>query len=120
MKTYYTYILTNTSNSTIYIGVTNNIIRRMFEHKNHLVPGFTDRYNCTKLVYYQEFADINEAISKEKSLKGKVRKKKIELIELNNPKWKDLSDGWGIPVMSHEKQEEYRKNLTYFNKTQGI
>ena len=120
MKTYYTYILTNTSNSTIYIGVTNNIVRRMFEHKNHLVPGFTDRYNCTKLVYYQEFADINEAISREKSLKGKLRKKKIELIELNNPEWHDLSDGWGISVMSHEKQDEYRRNLTDFNKTQGI
>lgn len=116
MKTYYTYILTNKSNSTIYIGVTNNIVRRMFEHKNHLVPGFTDKYNCTKLVYCEEFADINKAIAREKSLKGKLRKKKIELIELNNPEWNDLSDGRGISVMNPEEQKAYRINLIDFNK----
>ena len=83
--------MSNESNSTIYIGITNNINRRVFEHKNKLIEGFTKRYNITKLVYVEETSDVYSAISREKQLKGWTRKKKNELIESINPEWKDLS-----------------------------
>ena len=84
------YIMTNASNEVFYIGVTGNIIRRVYEHKNKLIDGFTKRYNLTKLVYYEMFDDITNAITREKQLKGGSRKKKIELIKAFNPKWEDL------------------------------
>jgi len=93
MENYYVYIMTNKSR-TLYIGVTNDLIRRVYEHKNHLIEGFTKKYQITKLVYYEETNDIQEAISREKQLKGWLRKKKIDLIESINPDWQDLSDGW--------------------------
>ncbi|MCX5867579.1 MAG: GIY-YIG nuclease family protein [Proteobacteria bacterium] len=93
MENYYIYIMTNKSR-TLYIGVTNDLIRRVYEHKNHLIEGFTKKYQITKLVYYEETNDIQEAISREKQLKGWLRKKKIDLIESINPDWQDLSDGW--------------------------
>jgi putative endonuclease len=90
MKNYFVYIMSNHS-KTLYTGVTNNLLRRVYEHKNKLIEGFTNKYNITKLVYYEQFFDIREAISKEKQIKGWLRKKKIDLIESKNPKWLDLS-----------------------------
>jgi putative endonuclease len=87
---YFVYIMTNKS-GTLYTGVTNNLERRIYEHKHHLVKGFTNKYNIDKLVYFEETSDINAAISREKQIKGWLRKKKIALIESLNPGWKDLS-----------------------------
>ncbi len=78
----------------MYIGVTNNIERRLFEHKNKTVKGFTSRYNIDKLVYFEQFTDINEAIKREKQLKKWNRQWKIDLIEKNNAEWKDLAGDW--------------------------
>ena len=88
---YFVYIMTNKS-GTLYTGVTNNLERRIYEHKHHLVKGFTNKYNIDKLVYFEETNDINAAISREKQIKGWLRKKKIALIESMNPDWKDLSE----------------------------
>lgn len=93
MNQYYVYIMTNKS-KTLYTGVTNNLNRRVYEHKNKLLPGFTAKYNITKLVYYEIFNDINQAISREKQIKGWLRQKKIDLIESLNSEWNDLSEGW--------------------------
>lgn len=90
MNQYYVYIMTNKSR-TLYIGVTNNLRKRVFEHKHHLVKGFTNKYNITKLIYYEITNDIEAAIIREKQIKGWLRKKKIALIESVNPEWKDLS-----------------------------
>ena len=90
MKDYYVYILTNNS-KTLYIGVTNNLERRIYEHKNKLFEGFSKKYNLTKLVYYEATSDVNAAIKREKQLKNWRREWKISLIERVNPEWKDLS-----------------------------
>ena len=91
---YYTYILSNKTNSVVYVGVTNNLERRIYEHKNKLIEGFTSKYNVNKLVYYVSSNDIKEAIAYEKRIKGWVRRKKNELIMSFNPEWKDLSEQW--------------------------
>ena len=88
---YFVYIMTNKS-GTLYTGVTNNLERRIYEHQQHLVKGFTNKYKIEKLVYFEETNDINAAISREKQIKGWLRKKKIALIESMNPGWKDLSE----------------------------
>jgi putative endonuclease len=93
MKQYYVYIITNRS-KTLYTGVTNDLMRRVYEHKNKMVDGFTKKYNITKLVYYEETDDVQAAIAREKQIKGWLRKKKMALIESVNPEWKDLSEGW--------------------------
>jgi len=90
MKTYYVYIMTNARNTVLYTGVTGNISRRMFEHKNHLIDGFTKKYNVTKLVYAEQHAGIEDAIRREKQIKGGSRKKKIDLIMKINPNFNDL------------------------------
>ena len=90
-RQYYVYILTNRSNNVLYIGVTNDLIRRIFEHKNKLVEGFTKKYNLWKLVYYEATNDIESAINREKQLKNWHRGWKINLIDQFNPDWKDLS-----------------------------
>lgn len=90
MKQYYVYILASKKNGTLYIGVTNNLARRVYEHKEGLIEGFTKKYNVKRLVYYEITYDINEAIKREKALKKWLRKWKIELIEKMNPEWKDL------------------------------
>jgi len=90
MKTYYVYILASKRNGTLYIGVTNNLIRRVYEHKNDLINGFTKKYKVHMLVYYEHANDIYSAIQREKSLKKRERKWKIELIETMNPDWHDL------------------------------
>jgi putative endonuclease len=87
---YYVYVLTNDTR-TPYTGVTNNPIRRMFEHKHHLVPGFSAKYNVTQLVYVESTIDVKAAISREKQIKGWARQKKIALIDEANPTWLDLS-----------------------------
>ena len=92
MKQSYVYIMTNPSNTVLYIGVTNNLTRRVFEHKEKVVDGFTKKYNVTKLVYFEVFEDITEAIKREKQLKAGSRAKKIALIEANNPLCRDLYD----------------------------
>ena len=89
-KNYYVYILTNKINTVLYIGVTDNIKRRVYEHKSKVVPGFTSRYNLTKLVYYEIFEDTLSAITREKQLKGWIRIKKENLIYSFNPEWEDL------------------------------
>ena len=93
-KQYYVYILTNKFNNVLYIGITNNLARRMFEHKNKLVEGFTDRYNLRKLVFYEVTPDVESAINREKQLKNWHRDWKINLITQVNPGWKDLSEGF--------------------------
>ena len=90
----YIYIITNKYNSVLYIGVTSNLPKRIWEHKNKVVDGFTKDYNLTKLVYYEVFELITNAIEREKYLKGKTRKYKQELIKNFNPEWKDLSLDW--------------------------
>jgi putative endonuclease len=91
MNEYFVYIVTNKSNKVLYIGVTNNLERRMFEHKNKMINGFTKKYNLTKLVYFQETSDVRSAIEREKQLKNWHRDCKIKLITDFNPEWKDLS-----------------------------
>jgi putative endonuclease len=91
MKQYWIYILTNFNNKVLYIGITNNLQRRIYEHKKKMIKGFTERYNLSKLVYFEEFTSVADAIAAEKRLKGWLRMKKITLIESKNPKWTDLS-----------------------------
>ena len=86
----FVYLMTNKLHTVIYFGVTSNLVNRVYAHKNKLVEGFSKKYNLTKLVYYEVFEDIVEAIRREKKLKGGARMKKIELIEKNNPKYNDL------------------------------
>ena len=90
-KNYYVYIITNCKNTVLYIGVTNNLERRVYEHKNKLIEGFSKRYNLNKLVYFEYLQDIIVAIEREKQLKGWIRSKKISLIESVNPNWNDLA-----------------------------
>ena len=95
MKKYYVYIMASKSR-VLYTGVTNNLERRVYEHKNKLVEGFTSKYNITQLVHYEETNDVHVAIAREKQIKGWLRSKKITLIESVNPQWKDLSLEWYI------------------------
>ena len=88
---YFVYILTNKRNGTLYIGVTNDLTGRTYTHKEKLAAGFTKKYNVTRLVHYERFGDIREAIAREKQIKGWSRKKRIALIESSNPTWQDLA-----------------------------
>ena len=90
MKDYYVYILASKQNGTLYIGVTNNLLKRVSEHKNNLVEGFTKKYNVHNLVYYEKYNDIHCAITREKQIKKWERQWKINLIEKSNPDWIDL------------------------------
>jgi putative endonuclease len=85
MKTYYVYLLVNLQNNVIYTGITSNLTKRTFEHRNKLIDGFTKKYNVTKLVYFEQFSDPESAISREKQIKAGSRNKKIGLITKNNP-----------------------------------
>ncbi len=91
-ESYYVYLLTNWNNKVLYTGVTNDLARRVYEHKNKFVDGFTSKYNVNKLVYFEETNDIHVAIEREKQIKGWIRVKKDRLVESFNPKWHDLSD----------------------------
>ena len=90
-KTYFVYILSNLLDTVLYIGVTNDLTRRVLEHKEEKIEGFTKRYHVHKLVYFEETSDIYSALSREKQLKGRTRAKKVALIEKENPEWKDLA-----------------------------
>jgi len=91
---YYTYILTNWNNKVMYVGMTNNLERRMYEHKNKLADGFTKKYNVDKLVYFENSGNVQDAIAREKGIKGWTRSKKDALVSESNPQWNDLSAGW--------------------------
>ncbi len=95
MKQYYVYIMTNLS-GTLYTGVTNNLQRRVDEHRSGLAPGFTSKYRIMHLVFFETTNNVKEAIAREKEIKGWLRKKKIALIESVNPEWKDLAADWGL------------------------
>ena len=90
MKRMYVYIMTNDKNGTLYVGVTNNLVRRVYEHKHKIIKGFTSRYELSKLVYYEIYDDELTAIQREKTLKRYLRNWKKDLIEQNNPDWNDL------------------------------
>jgi putative endonuclease len=91
---YTVYILTNKANTVFYTGVTSDLEGRVYDHKNETFKGFTEKYKCHKLVYYEEYQWIQYAIAREKQLKAGSRQKKIDLIVAINPSWGDLSDGW--------------------------
>jgi len=93
-KNYFVYIITNRMRGVLYTGITNDLVRRVYEHKKKLVPGFTTKYNLTRLVFFEDTVDVSAAIAREKQIKGWLRKKKIDLIELQNPRWQDLSEEW--------------------------
>ncbi|MBE7551024.1 MAG: GIY-YIG nuclease family protein [Anaerolineales bacterium] len=93
-QSYYVYLLTNWNDQVIYVGVTNNLERRLYEHKHKLVQGFTAKYNVNKLVYFEETPDVNAALYREKEIKKWRREKKNNLVTSMNPEWQDLSEGW--------------------------
>jgi putative endonuclease len=93
-KTYYVYIMANFTNTVLYTGMTNDLYRRVLEHKSKKNDGFTKRYHVTKLVYFEEASNPAKAIAREKQIKGWVRRKKIALFEEVNPEWNDLSEDW--------------------------
>jgi putative endonuclease len=93
-KTYYVYLLTNWNNKVMYVGMTNNLKRRVYEHKHKLIKGFTAKYNVNKLVYFEQTSDVRAAIAREKEIKKWRREKKNRLVEKANPEWKDLSTEW--------------------------
>ncbi len=93
VKLYYTYIMSSPG-GTLYTGVTNNLINRVIAHKENSLPGFTKKYNIIRLVYYEKSPSIRSAIAREKEIKGWKRKKKIALIESQNPKWIDMAEDW--------------------------
>lgn len=93
-KQYYTYIITNKRNTVLYTGVTNNLRRRLYEHRNFMTPGFSRKYRCNKLVYFESSPSVEAAIAREKQIKSGSRKKKIVLIESINPEWVDISVEW--------------------------
>ena len=91
MKAYFVYIMTNKGCSTLYTGMTNGLVKRVSQHRRREIPGFTSRYNTNRLIYYEQFNDVRDAIAREKQIKGWSRRKKEELIETKNPKWEDLA-----------------------------
>ena len=90
--------MTNKNNTVIYTGVTSNLLKRVYQHKTKIKKGFTAKYNCDKLVYFEEFNDINQAIKREKQLKAGNRKYKDSLINYKNPEWLDLAEGWVFQI----------------------
>jgi putative endonuclease len=96
-RRFWVYIMSSKS-GTLYTGMTNSLDRRVFEHKHHLVPGFTAKYDCNRLVWFDEWSDVRSAIAREKQIKGWTRAKKIELIQTLNPHWNDLAENWGAQM----------------------
>jgi putative endonuclease len=96
-KRFWVYIMSSDS-GTLYAGITNSLDRRVFEHKHHLVRGFTAKYDCDRLVWFEEWSDARSAIAREKQVKGWTRAKKIGLIETLNPHWNDLAENWGAQM----------------------
>jgi len=95
-RSYYVYLLTNWNNKVMYVGVTNDLARRVYEHKSKVVPGFTEKYNVGKLVYFEETSDVQAALTREKEIKKWRREKKDALVTDANPEWRDLSEDLGI------------------------
>jgi putative endonuclease len=95
---YFTYIVCSRS-GTLYIGMTNSIYRRALQHKNRGIEGFSSKYHCDRLVYYESFDDVHKAIAREKQWKGWSRIKKIALIESKNPRWTDMAEKWGAQMV---------------------
>jgi len=93
-RRYYVYLVTNWNNKVMYVGVTNNLERRIYEHKNKIIRGFTEKYNLHKLVYFEETQDVNAAIEREKEIKKWRREKKNKLVNFMNPNWDDLRLDW--------------------------
>jgi putative endonuclease len=93
-KQYFTYIMTNKNNTVLYTGMTHDLAGRVWQHKKGEIEGFTKRYKAQKLIHYEINENVNEAILREKQIKGWLRSKKIELIETDNKEWEDLSQGW--------------------------
>jgi putative endonuclease len=93
MREYYVYMMTNVT-GMLYTGITNDLERRVYEHKNKLMKGFTSHYNLTKLLFFESTDDVTVTIAREKQIKSWLRKKKVPLIETMNPKWNDLSEDW--------------------------
>ena len=91
---YFVYIMTNHRKTVLYTGMTNSLEKRVWQHKNHAIPGFTARYNCVWLIYFEVFQDVNQTISRETQIKTWSRKKKEALINSMNPEWKDLAADW--------------------------
>ena len=94
-RNFFVYLLTNWNDKVMYVGVTNNLERRVFEHKNKLVKGFTEKYNVKKLVYFEHTPNVKAALEREKEIKKWRREKKNNLVQTQNPDWKDLSEEWG-------------------------
>ena len=103
-KAYYVYLLTNWNNRVIYVGVTSNLERRIYEHKNKLHEGFTQKYNVNKLVFYESSSDVLAAIEREKQIKHWRREKKNQLVMQMNPNWDDLSLDWGMRSEEHTSE----------------
>jgi putative endonuclease len=103
---YFVYLLTNWNNKVMYIGMTNNLVRRVYEHKTKAVKGFTEKYNVHKLVYFEETSDVNAAIAREKEIKKWRREKKNELVIRVNPKWRDLAVDIGLPPCHFDRREK--------------
>lgn len=102
-RQYYVYLLTNWNNKVMYVGVTNNLERRLYEHKHKLLEGFTEKYNVNKLVYFECTTDVNAAITREKQIKKWRREKKDQLVIAVNPRWNDLSLQWQEDFSLHSK-----------------
>ena len=107
MRQYYVYIMTNRS-GTLYVGITNDLERRVCEHKHKRIPGFTGRYNICRLVYYESGPDVRAAIAREKQINRWRREKKVALIESANRNWRDLSEGWFSHVTDAGKDTAQR------------
>jgi putative endonuclease len=109
---YYVYIMTNSLSTVLYIGMTNNLERRVWEHKQKLVPGFTSKYNVNTLVYFEETSDVREAIYREKQLKGWTRARKVDLVATMNREWRDLSAGWNDEEANVEGHRALRRGMS--------
>ena len=103
---YYVYLLTNWNNKVMYVGITNDLVRRMREHKTKAVKGFTEKYNVHKLVYFEETSEVNAAIAREKEIKKWRREKKNALVMHVNPEWRDLAEELSIPLCHFERSEK--------------
>jgi len=96
MNQYYVYIMSSKT-GTLYTGMTNELRRRVYQHKNKVVDSFTSKYDINRLVYFETFGDVHQAIAREKQVKGWTRRRKLALVESQNPTWRDLSDDWLKP-----------------------
>ncbi|MBT3348783.1 GIY-YIG nuclease family protein [bacterium] len=120
MKSYFVYILTNPGNSVLYIGVTNNLERRILEHKQKKIDGFTKKYNCTKLVFFEETDSVHTAIEREKQLKNWHRNWKINLVKSQNLKWEDLSRDWFDPAFFDAETKQPNRHSEFFRNLKRI